>query len=48
MSVAIRFITGMAFGFDIKPAEGCYLLVYFAMFEFAFVNPDIIEFEDTE
>jgi hypothetical protein len=41
-------MTGMAFGFDIAPAEGCYLLVYFAMFEIAFINPEIVVFEEEE
>jgi hypothetical protein len=43
MVAAIRFITGIALGFDISPAPGVYVTIYLGIFEIAFFNPEEIE-----
>jgi hypothetical protein len=43
MVMAIRFLSGLAIGFDISPAPGVYLSLYLGIFELAFYNPEEIE-----
>jgi hypothetical protein len=43
MTVAIRFIAGLALGFDINPAPGVHVSVYLGIVEIAFYNPEELE-----
>lgn len=43
MIMAIRFITGIALGFDVNPAPGVYVSIYLGIFEIAVYNPEEIE-----
>jgi len=43
MSVAIRFMGGLAFGFEIISGPGLYLCVYLGIVEVAFFNEDKLE-----
>lgn len=44
MSIAIRFMTGVALGFEINAAAGVYLSLYLGILEIAFYNEE--EFDD--
>jgi hypothetical protein len=43
MSVAIRFMAGLAFGFEINSGPGVYLCIYLGIAEIAFFNEDKLE-----
>lgn len=45
MSIAIRFMAGLALGFEVNPAPGIYVSLYLGIAEIAFYNEEEIENE---
>jgi len=43
MSIAVRFMTGVALGFEINPGPGVYISVYLGIAEIAFYNEEELE-----
>ena len=45
MSIAIRFMAGLALGFEVNAAPGIYVSLYLGIAEIAFYNEEEIENE---
>jgi hypothetical protein len=45
MSIALRFITGVAVGLEFSPAPGVHLSLYLGIVEIAFYNEEGLEDE---
>ena len=43
MSIAARFMAGLAFGFEVDTGPGVYLCIYLGVVEIAFYDEDKLE-----